>query len=117
MQKKYFTKSGTISKRAIREIAKRIAENFDVEKILLFGSYAYGNPTEGSDVDFLVVMYHNKLNNRKQMFEICETLYPKPFPIDIIVRTPKDIETRIPQGDWFLKDAYTKGITLYERIS
>lgn len=101
--------------RAIRAVAKKIANQFAVEKILLFGSYAYGKPTEGSDVDYLVIMNHDKSSNRKQMFEICEALSPIPFPMDIIIRTPQDIRTRIPQGDWFLRDAYTKGRPLYVR--
>jgi predicted nucleotidyltransferase len=99
----------------IQEVAKRIAERYVVEKILLFGSYAYGTPEEGSDVDLLVIMNHDKPSNRKQRLEICEALYPKPFPIDILVRTPNDVETKIPQGDWLLKDAYTKGKVLYDR--
>jgi predicted nucleotidyltransferase len=104
-----------IPMKVIREVAKRIAGHFSVEKILVFGSYAYGKPQEGSDVDFLIVMNHDKLSNRKQMFEIAEMLSPIPFPMDLIVRTPEDIETRIPQGDWFLQDAYTKGRILYDR--
>ncbi len=99
----------------IQEVAKRIAERYVVEKILLFGSYAYGTPEEGSDVDLLVIMNHDKPSNRKQRLEICGALYPKPFPIDILVRTPRDVEVRIAQGDWLLKDAWTKGKALYDR--
>ncbi|MEK7249291.1 MAG: nucleotidyltransferase domain-containing protein [Bacteroidota bacterium] len=97
----------------IEAVAKKIAERFSVEKILLFGSYAYGEPEEGSDVDLLIIMDHDKESNRKQMFEIARMLSPRPFPIDLVVRTPRDIDTRIPQGDWFLKDAYEKGKVLY----
>ncbi len=104
-----------IPMKVIRSLAMFIAEKFSVEKILLLGSYAYGKPTEGSDVDYLIIMKHNKPSNRKMMLEICEALYPKPFPIDIIVRTPEDIKVRIPQGDWFLKDAYTQGKILYDK--
>jgi predicted nucleotidyltransferase len=103
--------------REIRRVAQYIAEKFRVEKIYLFGSYAHGKPTGGSDVDYLVVMNHDQANNRKQMFEIADVLEFHPFPMDIVVRTPKDIRVRIPQGDWFLKDAVTKGRLLYERRS
>ncbi len=99
----------------IRIIAEQIAEHFTVEKIILFGSYAYGNPNESSDVDLLVIMNHDKKNNRKQMFEISETLYPKPFSIDVIVRKPIDIKRRIPLGDWFLKQITQQGKILYNR--
>ncbi len=101
--------------RAICDIAKRITERFEVEKIILFGSYANGRPTAASDVDLLVVMNHEKKNNRKQMFEISEMLSPKPFSIDVIVRKPRDLEERIPLGDWFLKQVNQQGRVLYER--
>jgi predicted nucleotidyltransferase len=104
-----------IPMKVIRWMAKTIADGFHVERILLFGSYAYGQPTEGSDVDYLVIMNHDKPSNRKQMFEIAERLSPIPFPMDIIVRTPEDIETRIPQGDWFLEEACNRGKVLYDR--
>ena len=41
---------------AIQAVADRIAEEFDPDKIILFGSYAYGDPKPWSDVDLLVVM-------------------------------------------------------------
>ncbi len=108
-------RNGSISMKEIRAIVKRIAEQFEVEKIILFGSYAYGKPTEGSDVDLLVIMNHNKKNNRKQMFEIADALSPRLIPMDIVVRTPHDLKVRIPQGDWFLKDIVEKGKVLVDR--
>ncbi len=41
---------------AIRRFARRIAERFQPDKIILFGSYAYGEPHNESDVDLLVIM-------------------------------------------------------------
>ena len=108
-------RDGHITMKEIRSIARRIAEKFDVEKIILFGSYAYGTPTEGSDVDLLIIMNHQKISNREQRHEIAHLLYPRQFPLDLIVRTPKDIRTRIPQGDWFLKDAVGLGKVIYDR--
>ena len=103
--------------KAIRAVAQMIADQFPVEKILLFGSYTYGKPAEGSDVDYPIIMNHRKPSNRKMMFEISESLSPLPFPMDLIVRTPRDLRERIPQGDWFLEDAYMKGRILYETRS
>ena len=106
-----------VPRKVIHAVAQQIAERFLVEKILLFGSYAHGRPTEGSDVDYLVIMNHDLPTNRKMMLNICESFYPKPFPMDIIVRTPEDIKARIPLGDWFLKDAYSKSQVLYDRTA
>lgn len=98
----------------IEAIAKRIAETFPVDKILLFGSYAYGEPEEGSDVDLLVVMQTDK-RPIQHTLEIIRSLSPLRFSIDIIVRSEKEIQRRISQGDWMLKDAYEKGRLLYAR--
>jgi len=98
----------------IRSIAERIAEKFDVEKIILFGSYANGKADENSDVDLLVVM-NTKKRPIQQRYVIYKSLTPVHFALDIIVRTEDDIKRRIPQGDWFLKEAYEMGKVLYAR--
>ena len=98
----------------IEAVAKRIAEKFPVEKILLFGSYAYGEPEEGSDVDLLVVMETDK-RPIQHTLDIIRSLSPLRFSIDVIVRSEKEIQRRISQGDWMLRDAYEKGRLLYAR--
>jgi predicted nucleotidyltransferase len=103
-----------ISFEQIEAVAKRIAEKFPVEKILLFGSYAYGEPEEGSDVDLLVVMETDK-RPIQYTLEIIRSLSPLRFSIDIIVRSEKEILRRISQGDWMLREAYEKGRLLYAR--
>lgn len=98
----------------IEAVAMRIAEKFPVEKILLFGSYAYGEPEEGSDVDLLVVMETDK-RPIQHTLDIIHSLSPLRFSIDVIVRSEKEIQGRISQGDWMLRDAYQKGRVLYAR--
>ena len=107
-------RSKKIPMKEIRAIAKRIAENFDVEKIILFGSYAYGKPREYSDVDLCVVM---DFDNRpfEQRLAIRKTLPISQFSVDLIVRKRDDFRRRIPQGDWFLKDIWEKGKVLYDK--
>lgn len=103
-----------IPMRAIRTVANIIAEKFDPEKIILFGSYAYGHPKPWSDVDLLVVM-ETKLTPREQRLEIVRALSPRPFGIDIIVRTPGELERRLALGDFFLREVVSKGKPIYER--
>jgi predicted nucleotidyltransferase len=98
----------------IRSIAKRIAAKFNVEKIILFGSYAQGSADENSDVDLLVVM-NTKKRPIAQRYEIYKSLTPIHFALDIIVRTEDDLKRRIHQGDWFLKEATETGKVLYAR--
>jgi predicted nucleotidyltransferase len=103
-----------IPMQAIRAVVKQIAEKFRPEKIVLFGSYAYGKPRPESDVDLLVVM-ETPLRSRQQRLEISRALSPRPFPLDIIVRTPKELEERIALGDIFLREIMTQGKVVYEQ--
>ncbi|MBC7228234.1 MAG: nucleotidyltransferase domain-containing protein [Thermoflexales bacterium] len=100
--------------RAIRAVAKQIAEKFQPEKIILFGSYAYGNPRPESDVDLLVIL-ETPLRSRQQRLEISRALSPRPFPMDIIVHTPQELEERLASGDLFLQEITTHGKVLYEK--
>ncbi|MBI3760865.1 MAG: nucleotidyltransferase domain-containing protein [Chloroflexi bacterium] len=99
---------------AIQAIADRIAEKFKPDKIILFGSYAYGDPQPWSDVDLLVVM-ETTLTPNKQRRAISRALAPKPFPMDVVIRSSRELEERIPLGDWFLKEIVERGKVLYER--
>src|ERR1700746_411496 len=82
----------------IRRFARRVAERFQPNKIILFGSYAYGTPHADSDVDILVVMpARNELDQAVRISLAVEA----PFPLDIIVRTPKRLAWRLKEGDWF----------------
>src|SRR5262245_33754126 len=97
--------------RAIRCFARQVAEKFHPEKIILFGSYAYGTPHVDSDVDILVVM--PTWNQLHQAAKISYTIDP-PFSLDIIVRTPHNMRWRLAEGDSFLREITTKGKLLYE---
>ena len=101
--------------KTIRAIADYIAEKFNPEKIILFGSHAYGTPTAWSDVDLLVVMDTPK-GELETAVAISESLPTLTFRVDIIARSKKVIEKRKKLGDWFLIDATEKGKVLYERI-
>jgi len=96
----------------IRRFARDVAERFQPEKIVLFGSHAYGRPHADSDVDILVVMCAR--NQLDQAARISQAISP-PFPLDIIVRTPKNLRWRLAEGDSFLTEIMTRGKLLYEK--
>src|SRR5579871_122000 len=98
--------SPNIPLRAIRRFARQIAERFRPNKIILFGSYAYGTPHAESDVDLLVIMPAR--NAIDQSIRICLAFDP-PFSLDLIVRTPKQIERGLKDDDWFLREITEKG--------
>lgn len=103
-----------IPMRTIRAIAKHIAEKFDPEQIILFGSHAYGKPAAWSDVDLLVVM-DTPNGEMETSLEIRKTLPLLTFGLDIVVRSRAVLERRKRLGDWFLIDITEKGKILYER--
>jgi predicted nucleotidyltransferase len=78
----------------IREAAQKIVDAVHPEKIILFGSFAYGNPTPDSDVDLFVVMESKKCIH-KRMMELSEILSPRPFPVDILTRTRAELNERL----------------------
>ena len=98
--------------RVIRRFAQQVAERFHPDKIILFGSYAYGTPHADSDVDILVVMpCRNQLD---QAVKISLAIDP-PFPLDIIVRTPYSLKWRLAEGESFHTEITAKGKVLYEK--
>lgn len=104
-------KSNLISDRQIQELARQIAEKFQPEKIILFGSYAYGEPDVDSDLDLLVIM---KFTGRRihQVLEIRKIARGN-FPTDIIVRSPDEVVWRYEQCDPLIRMAIDFGKVLY----
>jgi uncharacterized protein len=96
----------------IRRFTREVAGNFQPERIILFGSYAYGAPHADSDVDILVVMAAR--NEIDQAARIDRAIDPM-FPLDLIVCTPRNIAWRLKEGDSFLREVMTKGKVLYEK--
>ena len=97
----------------IRAFGQRLAEEFRPERIVLFGSYAYGRPRVDSDVDLLVVMPLEGSGPVDKSVEMRLKLRPR-FPLDLLVRSPAKIRERLAMGDDFIKDILDKGKVLYE---
>lgn len=85
---------------------------FSPERIILFGSYAYGTPTEYSDVDLLVIMPFRGEAVR-QALKIANDLNPD-YSLDVVVRRPSDAQRRYREGDPLIREAFDKGVILYE---
>jgi predicted nucleotidyltransferase len=102
-----------IPRRAIQTVVKQIVEQYAPDKIILFGSYAYGKPRPESDVDLLVVM-NTPRKETEQAIHICQSISYH-FGLDLIVRTPATLTRRLALGDPFLHEVVHKGKVLYER--
>lgn len=97
----------------IQEIARKIKERFQPDKVILFGSFAWGNPSPDSDCDLFVVKETE--DTRKLARELDGFLFPRPFPIDLIVFRPEQAQQRLHMGDFFVEDVFRKGKVLYDR--
>ena len=101
--------------KTLPQAIERIVSELRPEKIILFGSYAYGHPTPDSDVDLLVIM-KTRAKQVDRYVAVSNLLYPREFPVDIIVKTPKEIESELQKrGNFFMREVLTKGKVLYER--
>ncbi len=98
---------------SIQELSQRIVREFQPDRIILFGSYAYGSPRPDSDVDILVVLSFEGKGFRKSL-EILNRLNP-PFDVDLLARRPDDISRRYAEGDPLIREALDHGKVLYER--
>jgi len=96
----------------IQEVAARIAQEFHPQRVILFGSYARGKPSPDSDVDLLVITPVEKRTADKAV-EILLRVRP-PFPIDLLVRTPQQVQERLELGDVFMREVVEQGQVLYE---
>jgi predicted nucleotidyltransferase len=104
-----------IPERAINHAVRQIIHRFHPQQIILFGSYAYGQPRQESDVDILVVM-DTPLSEIEQAVRICQAIKYH-FGLDLIVRTPATMSRRLTLGDPFLSEVVSKGKILYERTN
>jgi predicted nucleotidyltransferase len=105
------TERKRIPQRTIDAVVRQIAEKFHPQKIILFGSYAYGTPRPESDVDLLIVM--KKDENERKSLEIRRALNVN-FGLDLLVHSPERLHQRIEMGDSFLKEIVQQGKVVYE---
>jgi uncharacterized protein len=96
----------------IRDFACRLAREFEPERIILFGSHASSTPRPDSDVDLFVIMRFQGRGLR-QSVEMLRRLNP-PFAVDLVVRTPEEVERRLQQNDFFMQDVVRRGTVVYE---
>jgi len=96
----------------IHDFSQSIVEKFCPERIILFGSYAYGQPNQDSDVDLLVVMPFEESPVQKAI-EIRRAVRA-PFALDLIARTPQYLQKRLEMGDFFIQEILEKGRVIYE---
>lgn len=102
----------TTSAEQIRTLCEQIATEFHPQRIVLFGSHAYGSPGPFSDVDLLVVMPFEG-SALQQAARILTRINP-PLAVDLIVRTPEQVQERLAMHDGFMQEILERGKVAYE---
>lgn len=102
------------TRRVILDIAHKIWTEYRPEKIILFGSYAYGAPTEDSDIDLLIIKDTEKRPVDRWM-EVKRILRgtARFLPVSPLVYTREEIEGRSAIKDFFIEEILEKGEVLY----
>ncbi len=96
----------------IKRLCKVIVDSFKPQKIILFGSYAYGTPTFDSDIDLLVIMpFDGRIH--EQAVKIRRVL-DSSMPLDLLVRTPEQVRERVDMEDFFMREIVEQGKILYK---
>jgi len=98
----------------IKKYVSSLTREFRPNRVILFGSYARGKPTEDSDVDILVIMNHDKNKNVEQAIAI-DRRVDYSFPLDLLVRKPAEVKRRMALRDAFMLTIFKEGKVLYER--
>jgi len=100
----------------LKEIVEVLVREYQPELIILYGSYAYGNPTRHSDIDLFIVKETEK-GSIDRYVEAARTIFKpdRPLPVQLLVVTPKELEERLNIGDPFFKEILKKGRRLYGR--
>ncbi len=107
-------KKSTKVRTEIKKIARQVVKAYQPEKIILFGSYAYGEPDADSDLDLLIIK-----KTSEQFIDRWVTVRrivsdPKrSIPFEPIVLTPDEVEERLAIGDQFVEEIVTEGEILY----
>ncbi len=101
---------------AVQEIINKIVEGYDPEKIIIFGSYARGDAAEGSDLDVMVVKETSArwIDRHVEVSGLCR---PRLLPMDIVVKTPAEIEDALAHRELFMREIMREGVVAYERGS
>ncbi|MCX8005033.1 MAG: nucleotidyltransferase domain-containing protein, partial [Burkholderiaceae bacterium] len=107
-----------VTEALLGKIVERIVAAFDPQMVVLFGSRAYGTPEPDSDVDLLVVT--DALADRSvfERHRAVSDLFPRRrFALDVLVRTPAELQQLVEHGPSFFREVMTQGRILYERSS
>ena len=100
----------------IQRLVDRLSESYQPDRIILYGSYAYGTPDSASDIDLLIIKETDErpIDRRIEVRRLVSDLRRK-LPFSSLVVTPSELSKRLELGDDFFVEITNKGKVLYER--
>jgi|SRR3989344_2802540 len=101
----------------IEKIKQVIVSEYCPQKIILFGSYAWGKPNKNSDIDLLIVKEVTEprpLREQKIYQILTRNFASRELPVDVIVHTTQETEERVTMGDPFVREILARGKVLYD---
>lgn len=98
----------------IQNMVRMIIAEYQPEKIILFGSYAWGNPNKSSDLDLFIIK-DTKVERSDRFATVSHILRDRNIATDILVRTPSEVKKRLDLGDFFVKRIFNEGKVLYAK--
>ena len=104
-----------ISVPLLQEITHRLVDEFRPEEIILFGSHAWGEPNEDSDLDLLVIVSHSDLSPARRAMRAHRCLQGLNVSKDILVRTRAEVERFRHVQASLERQIFERGTVLYER--
>ena len=107
---------GTVqAKRDLQRLLDKLIAEYTPQQVILFGSYAYGEPDQHSDLDLLIVKETTEtpFQRRVQVGRIVQDRRRK-TPIQPLVITPQELASQLQKGDPFLSEIVEKGEVLYD---
>lgn len=98
----------------IQNIIQKLITEYAPQKVILFGSYAYGTPGPDSDIDLLIIKdTRERFIDRWVTVQHILTGTHRSLPVETLVLTPKEVEDRLAIGDQFVAKILEKGEILY----
>lgn len=102
------------ARKHIRDIVAKVVADYQPQKVILFGSYAYGRPDEDSDIDMLIVKdtQERPLDRRIRVSRLAFD-WKRDIPFEPLVLTSDELARRLEMGDDFFSEIVDRGEVLY----
>jgi uncharacterized protein len=103
-----------LSTELLKAIVERLVQGLQPEKVILFGSHAYGEPNDDSDIDILVIVSDSDEPRHQRASQAYSSLWGLTAPTEILVLTRREVEKSATVATSLVSQALERGRVLYE---